>query len=59
MAPRESRLIVTISLAYSMERNAFQYVPVGVVRLRVLLSGFGTKSEIRSIAMNSHALGAF
>ena len=29
MAPRESCLIVTISLADTMERDVFQYVPVG------------------------------
>ena len=61
MAPRKSCLIVIISLADNMERDAFQYDPVGEVRLRVqsLPSGSETKSEIRSIAMNSHSVGAF
>ena len=61
MAPRESCLIVTISLAHNMERDAFQYVPVGEVRLRVqsLPSGSGTKSAIRSVVMNSHSVEAF
>ena len=38
MAPRESCLIVTISLADNMERDAFQYVPVGEVRLSVVVA---------------------
>ena len=48
MTPHESRLFVTISLADNMDRDAFQYVPVGEVRLGVqsLPSGSGTKSEI-------------
>ena len=61
MAPRESCLIVTISSADNMEWDAFQCVPVGEVRLRVqsLPSVSGTKSEIRSVAMNSHSVGAY
>ena len=61
MAPHESCLIVTISFADNVEQDAFQYVPVGEVRLRVqsLSSGSGTKSEIRSVAMNSHSVEDF
>ena len=61
MAPRELCLIVTISLADNVERDGFQYVPVGEAPPRVssLLSGYGTKSEIHIIAMKFLSVGFF